>query len=277
MTGPYRLDRSVIQVSGPDLDSFLQKLLTQNAVLETGQARYGALLTPQGKVVADMILWGVGHAVLIDIDPARADALKRLLSLYKLRSQVALVDLSADMTVIAGLEPFDGATADPRLPALGWRKIVSREIASSFRDGAAIYEAHRLALGVPELARDAAPEEVFALEALLEEMHGVDFQKGCFIGQENVSRMKRRATTRRKFCPITFTGEPPAHGTPVCAGEVELGTVRTGGRGRALALLRLDRTLAVLAAGRSLSAAGHEVHVDPPAWLLMPTRDARAG
>jgi folate-binding protein YgfZ len=120
------------------------------------------------------------------------------------------------------------------------------------------------------LARDAAAEEVFALEALLEELHGVDFQKGCFIGQENVSRMKRRATTRRKFCPIVFEGGPPAPGTVVMSGAAELGSVRSGVAGRGIALVRLDRALNATA---PLTAGGRPVRLDPPPWLILPQRD----
>src|SRR5690606_32158292 len=121
--------------------------------------------------------------------------------------------------------------------------------------------------------RDAAPEEVFALEALLEELNGVDFKKGCFIGQENVSRMKRRATTRRKFCPIAFDGEAIPYGATVRAGEAEIGAVRSGGAGRAIALLRLDRALEALDAGAPLSAAGRSIRLDPPPWLTLPARE----
>jgi len=131
----------------------------------------------------------------------------------------------------------------------------------------AAYDAYRIAAGVPDLARDASAEEVFAGEALLDELNGVDFQKGCFVGQENVSRMKRRATTRKKFCPVKFDGPPPPHGTLVLAGPTELGTIRTGVEGRAIALLRLDRALTATA---PLTADGRAVKLDPPPWLILP-------
>jgi folate-binding protein YgfZ len=273
MSAPFRLDRSVIHVSGPDLDAFLQNLLTQDALLQQGEARYAALLTPQGKVVADMIIFGAGPGVLMDVDPARAETLKRLLNLYKLRAQVSIVDLSENTTTIVGHSHFDGAIADPRLPGLGFRKIVQREEAASLVNGAAAYEQRRIALGVPDLARDAAPEEVFALEALLEELNGVDFQKGCFVGQENVSRMKRRATTRKKFCPVVFEGDPPPYGAPVRAGEAELGSIRSSMPGRAIALIRLDRALGARDKGEPLRAGDKRVQLDPPDWLLLPARD----
>ncbi len=277
MAGPLALDRMLISVSGPDARSFLQEVLSQDLNrLADEPALYAALLSPQGKVIADMMLWpeAVG-CVLIEADPAPGASLTRRLSMYKLRAQVSLADVSDRFGVIVSEAPFAGAVADPRFPdgALGWRKIAPKAEGYGLADGVAVLNRQRLALGVPDLARDAAPEEVFALEALLEELHGVDFKKGCFVGQENVSRMKRRATTRKKFCPVAFDGPAPAPGTPIRAGESELGTVRTGMPGRALALLRLDRALAAIKLGRRLLANDREIRLDPPSWLILPQRE----
>jgi len=185
--------------------------------------------------------------------------------MYKLRANVSIERDARN--VLCSTQAFEGARADPRLAALGWRKLSSE----SAVDGDGHYDAHRLALGVPDLARDALPDEVFGLEALLEELNGVDFKKGCFVGQENVSRMKRRATTRKKFCPIAFEGAAPSYGAAITAGAAELGFVRTGAEGRALALLRLDRALA---ASEPLIAEGRLVRLAPPDWLALPTADA---
>ncbi len=276
MSAPARLERTLMRVAGPEARSFLDNVLTQdlNRIGNEGAA-YAALLTPQGKLLADMIVWADGEGVILDCDPARGADLMRRLTMYKLRAQATLEDVSTLFSVLIADVRFDGAVADPRFPdgALGWRKLVQRDEAASFADGAAAFKARRLALGVPDLARDAAPEEVFALEALLEELNGVDFQKGCFVGQENVSRMKRRATTRKKFCPIAFDGPAPAFGAPLRAGEAELGAVRTGGAGRALALLRLDRAFAAIEAGTPLTADEREVRLDPPDWLILPPRE----
>lgn len=271
MAAPARLARTLIRVSGPDARSFLQNVLTQNLdPLDAARVLYGALLSPQGKVIADMLLWaGEDGALVVDADPARgADVLRRL-SMYKLRAQASIEDVSDQLSVVVSETPCESAEPDPRLPTLGWRKIVARAEAPD-GDGAEWYDAQRLALGVPDLARDAEVEEVFGLEALLEELNGVDFQKGCFVGQENVSRMKRRATTRKKFCPIVFDGEPLPFGAPIRAGEAELGSVRTGVAGRAMALLRLDRALAA----EALSVNGRTVRLDPPPWLLLPDAEA---
>lgn len=264
MSAPSRIDRALIRVSGPEAKSFLNNLLTQD-LEAAGKVAYAALLSPQGKIVADMFVWADGDGLVVDADPSRGADLLRRLSMYKLRAQVTLEDVSAAKAVLISEGQFDGALPDPRLAELGWRKLGERTESSE-----GDLEDRRIALGVPDLALDAQPEEVFALEALLEELNGVDFQKGCFIGQENVSRMKRRATTRKKFCPIVFEGEAPAFGTPVVSGDAELGTVRTGVNGRAIALLRLDRALGAT----TLSAGGKPVRLDPPPWLVLPASES---
>lgn len=264
------LERALIRVDGADAKSFLQGLLTQNLDrLAHKPCVYAALLSPQGKIVVDMIVWADGEAFILDVDPTRGAELMKRLSMYKLRAQVTLDELSASHAVLVSEQAFDGAHPDPRLAALGWRSVVRAP--TDARDDPTTYETRRVALGVPDLARDAEPEEVFALEGLLEELNGVDFQKGCFVGQENVSRMKRRATTRKKFCPIVFDGDPPAYGAPVSAVAADLGSVRSGAVGRAIALLRLDRALA---AEDTLMADGKPVRLDPPPWLILPEAQA---
>lgn len=266
-----RLDRALIRVSGSDSVSFLQNLLTQNVeALSVSRVQYAALLSPQGKVLADMMLWAADDGVIvIEVDPSRSADLLRRLAMYKMRAQVTLEDITTQHIVLVSDAAFDGAWPDPRLPALGLRKLAPMSAAG---DATQDYDARRIGAGVPDLARDAASEEVFAGEALLDALNAVDFQKGCFVGQENVSRMKRRATTRKKFCPIAFEGEAPEFGAKVMAGDVELGTVRTGIAGRALALIRLDRAQEALAGGATLSVNGRATRLDPPPWLILPHR-----
>jgi hypothetical protein len=274
----FRLNRALIGVSGPDALAFLDNLLTQNLKapsLQFDAPRYGALLSAQGKVFADMILWPHAEGVLLEASADRGADLIARLSMYKLRAQVSLADASEALAVVWSESMFAGAAPDPRRSGdeLGYRRLCPRQDAASSPDGASAFDAKRIAAGVPDLARDAQPEEVFALEALLEELNGVDFQKGCFIGQENVSRMKRRATTRKKFCPIVFNGAAIAYGTPIKAGEVEIGAVRTGMEGRAIALARLDRAIEASENGAPLSANGREIRLDPPDWLILPSRE----
>ena len=284
MSAPFRLDRVVVRVSGADAAPFLSNLLTQDVAARAGAVRYAALLTPQGKVISDMFVWpdsgnedsAQDIGFMLEVAPARATELIRRLTLYKLRAQVTIEDVTGKFHVLYSPTSFRGGEPDPRFPEgeLGWREVSTLPAERfSFSDGAQAYNAHRITVGAPDLARDAAPEEVFALEALLEELKGVDFQKGCFVGQENVSRMKRRATTRKKFCPVVFDGDPPPYGAPIRAGEAEIGSVRSGIPGRAIALLRLDRALDAADKGQALTTGDKTVRLDPPPWLLLPTRD----
>lgn len=282
MSAPFRLERALLRVSGPDAGTFLSNLLTHDVSVENDAVRYAALLTPQGKVVADMLVWPDTSAsdsragFMLEVDAKRVSDLSRRLTLYKLRAQVTVEDVTDRFHALYSPVAFPGGQPDPRFPngEFGWREVrPSPAEEAPPADGADDHEARRIALGVPDLAADAQAEEVFALEALLEELHGVDFQKGCFVGQENVSRMKRRATTRKKFCPVVFDGEPPPYGTPVRAGEADLGSIRTGVAGRAIALLRLDRALDAREKGQPLSAGEKPVRLDPPPWLLLPARD----
>lgn len=279
MGGLFKLDRALIRVSGPEARPFLQNLLTQDVdKLDAAGVLYAALLSPQGKVSADMFLWADGDSVIIDADPARGADLLRKLSIYKLRAQVTISDVTPSHQALWAPAPTSilGGLADPRFPdgALGWRATSKGDAYAGCPPGDALFDEVRLELGVPDLARDAAPDEVFALEALLEELNGVAFHKGCFVGQENVSRMKRRATTRKKFCPITFEGEPPPYGAAIQAGEAEIGAVRTGMPGRAIALVRLDRALEAQAAGTPLTVAGREARLAPPPWLIPPSQES---
>jgi hypothetical protein len=270
----YHPERSVLRVAGEEAGAFLDALLTNDVSAATAERPvYAALLTPQGKLVADVFAHRADDgALLLDVARKAAADLLRRLTLFRLRRRIDLVDVSPAWTVEIHTDAQLGRTADPRRPdgALGARILAAtpaREIAPL---GA--YEAFRIGAGIPDPAIDAAPEEVFALEALLEELHGVDFQKGCFIGQENVSRMKRRATTRRKFCRLAFEGGAPAYGTPIVAGPVTLGDVRSGIAGCALALLRLDRALEASEAGTPMTAGDKVVHLDPPGWLILPAK-----
>ncbi len=266
MIVPARLNRALIRVAGPDARGFLNNLLTQSLdALDQAGLLYGALLTPQGKVLADMLIWADGDGLVLELDPSRADDIQRRLTMYKLRADV---NIERDArSVLWSTETFGGARRDPRLSELGWRAL-SADAAGNADDA---YDAHRLALGVPDLARDTKPDEVFGLEALLDELNGVDFKKGCFVGQENVSRMKRRATTRKKLCRITFDGEAPSYGSAITAGNAELGEVRSGAPGHAIALLRLDRAQG---STEPLSAGGRLVRLDAPEWLALPPADA---
>jgi hypothetical protein len=267
----YRPARSVLRVAGEEAGAFLDALLTNDVSAATPERPvYAALLTPQGKLIADVFAHRAEDgALLLDVAAWQGADLLRRLTLFRLRRKVDLTDVSDAFSVEIRTDA-QGLPADPRFPdgALGARFVT----ATPTRETAPLadYDAFCIAAGVPDPARDGAPEDVFALEALLEELNGVDFQKGCFVGQENVSRMKRRATTRRKFCRIAFEGDAPPRGTPIIAGPASLGDVRSGVAGRAIALLRLDRAQEAINAGTPLMAGEKPVRLDPPPWLIMP-------
>ncbi|MDX2237336.1 MAG: hypothetical protein NW203_07210 [Hyphomonadaceae bacterium] len=267
-----RTPRATLRLAGPDARGFLDSLVTQDLTRRAPQAVvYAGLLSPQGKVSADFLIWTQGDDLVLDVDPAFAEPLRRRLALYRLRAAVEIAPAGLAVERWHGKAPPPDAAAaapDPRRAGLGWRRLVSSDNAAP---NDAFWLEDRVQVGAPDLAADAAPEEVFALEALFEELNGVAFDKGCFVGQENVSRMKRRATTRRKFCPLALQA-PAAPGAAVSAGPAEIGTVRAVSGLRALALLRLDRAFEALDAGEALNVAGAPAALDPPAWLRLPPR-----
>ncbi len=259
MSHPIALtDRALIAVSGPDWRSFLQGLLSQNVeTLGPGALRYGLLLSPQGRVLVDLFILGTQDGCLLDAPAAGRDALIQRLKIYKLRAKV---DIAADDRPVAAClnQGGEGWLADPRLTALGFRAY-----GVTGGPGLDAYDAHRLALGVPGPA-DWGDDKLYALEADLDLLNAIDFHKGCFIGQETASRMKRRGQVKSRTLPVTFDGPAPAPGSKVRAGEHRAGEILSGMDGRALALLRLDRI-----EGETLSVDGRTVTVERPDWLAL--------
>jgi tRNA-modifying protein YgfZ len=235
-------NRAVITVSGADWRGFLQGLITQDVeTLGQGEARFGALLSPQGRVLFDLFVIGTEDGCLLDCAADRRDAMIQRLSLYRLRANVEI--LPSDLTVSAlwnAAEAVAGWIADPRLPSLGYRGYGTMTCSDATVADEAVYEIHRLALGVPGPA-DWADEGAYPIEANFDLLEGIDFRKGCFVGQETTSRMKRRGTIKNRMMPIAFDGESPAPGAELLAGDLRAGQVRSVGEGVAIALLRLDR------------------------------------
>ena len=261
-------DRGVVSVIGADATGFLQGLLT-NDVERLGpcEARYAALLTPQGKIMFDMIVVRApdadGAAYLLDCTAAQAADLAKRLGFYKLRAKVAVADVSATRAVAAfwGGEPaaIEGGLlyADPRDPRLGWRAILPRPIAAAIgTEHVNEYEGLRIGAVAPKGGLDFAYGDAFPHDANLDLLHGVDFDKGCYVGQEVVSRMKHRGTARRRIVRVKLAGPPPASGAPVMDRELAVGVLGSSSGREALALLRLDRAEDAAAAGRTLSADG---------------------
>src|SRR5215467_208839 len=274
-------ERGVIKVVGDDARKFLHGLVTADMLgLAPGTARFGALLTPQGKIIADFFVTEApqseGGGFFLDIPRALAITLVDKLNLYKLRAKVLVEDL---IEILGVLAVWDGAGAakqgltyvDPRLPTLGFRVMIPphRAIAAASELGAALvsaedYEAHRIALGVPRGGVDFAYGDAFPHEADMDQLGGVDFAKGCYVGQEVVSRIEHRGIARTRAVALRYDGAAPASGTPITAGERQVGTMGSAARGRGIALVRLDRVAEVEQA--ALAAGGIPIRLIKPDW-----------
>ena len=263
----FLADRGVVSVSGEDAAGFLQGLLSNDVEkLAPGAARYAALLTPQGKILFDMIVVRApdagGPVFLIDCSAGQAADLAKRLGFYKLRAKVAIADESATRAVVAFWgEPgaIEGGIryADPRDPRLGWRAILPRAAADAVgSEHAAEYEALRIGAATPKGGVDFAYGDAFPHDVNLDLLNGVDFDKGCYVGQEVVSRMKHRGTARKRIVRVKLAGPPPDPGAPVMDRELAVGTLGSSSGREALGLLRLDRVEDAAAAGRTLSAGG---------------------
>ena len=233
--------RALVRVAGPDWRGFLQGLLTQDVEsLTPGEARFAALLTPQGKLLFDLFVIGTEDGCLLDVGADRRDALIQRLAIYRLRAKVEIAAIDGAVLALwgAAARRRSGWVADPRLAALGWRGYGAPARRTPSVVDEAAYDAHRLALGVPDPAGDCPPETTYPIEANFDLLAGIDFKKGCFVGQETTSRMKRRGVIKNRMLTITFDGPPPAFGAEVLAGERRAGEVLSGQSGRAMALLR---------------------------------------
>ncbi len=258
-------DRGVVAVRGEDAASFLQGLLTNDVEkLREGEARYAGLLTPQGKILFDMLVVRVAaDGFLLDCAGSQAADLAKRLGFYKLRSKVAIANESAERAVVAfwGETP-DAAPevvlyADPRDPGLGSRAIMVRAAAEAVgRAELPGYEALRIDAVAPKGGVDFAYGDAFPHDANFDLLNGVDFGKGCYVGQEVVSRMKHRGTGRKRVVRATLAADAPPPGTPVVDGELPVGMLGASSGCAALALVRLDRVEEAKAAGRALTAAG---------------------
>jgi folate-binding protein YgfZ len=281
-------DRGVIKIAGDGARSFLHGLVTADILdLKPGAARFCALLTPQGKIIADFIVTeapgGDGGGFFLDVPQALCVTLVAKLNIYKLRAKVIVEDLSAVLGVLAawdGVGATSGGTtrfglsyADARLPALGFRVMLPPHIAAAAAAefGATLvdagqYEAHRIALGVPQGGLDFSYGDAFPHETDMDQLGGVDFTKGCYVGQEVVSRMEHRGTARTRAVPVRYDGDAPAAGAAVTAGDRQVGTMGSAAAGRALALLRLDRVTEAIARGEPLIGGGVTIHLVKPDW-----------
>jgi tRNA-modifying protein YgfZ len=286
MKAAFLPDRGVVEVSGEDARKFLNGLFTTDVTrLHPGEARFGALLTPQGKIIVDFLIWqapadaAAPERFLLDCPRAQAAAFADKLKLYKLRAKVAIENLSDRLGVVAA---WDGeianrselAFADPRQAALGWRifapeaeaSTIAEQIGAELADASA-YEAHRIAQAVPRGGLDFAYGDAFPHETNMDLLHGVDLGKGCYVGQEVVSRMHHRGTARTRTAQVLLDGPAPEPGTPVLAGDKSVGTMGAAAGETGIALIRIDRVSDALAAGQTLTAGGQALRIADTAIL----------
>ena len=274
-------NRGVIKLSGEDAKTFLNGLITTDTTkLEPGAGRFGALLTPQGKIVADYLITevpvGHGGGLLIDCPRALAQPLATKLGFYKLRAKVSVENLSDAFGILAvwGGEPAvkpDLCFADPRAEDLGWRILIPPELAAKtatlvgakMTDEAA-YEAHRIACGVPRGGVDFNYGDAFPHETNMDHLHGVDFDKGCYVGQEVVSRMQHRGTARTRTVRVTFDGGAPDASVPILANDKQVGTMGSSAHNSGLATVRIDKVSDALDASTPLMAGNVAIHVADP-------------
>lgn len=286
--------RAVLEVGGEDRRTFLQGLVSNDMNKVAGdRAVFTALLTPQGKFLYDLFVVELGEVFLIEAEAARIEELRKKLSMYKLRSKVS-VGVAADMAVFALLgegaagafdlgneagsaTEFAGGTVfvDPRLAEAGLRALLPADggprvlEANDFRPAPfEAWDAARIRLGLPDGSRDLELEKAILLENGFEELNGVDFNKGCYMGQELTARTKYRGLVKKRLMPVSIDGPVPPPGTPLMLGEAEAGEMRSACGNAGLALVRLEQFRAQGGAG--LSAAGASLIAAKPKWAVFP-------
>ena len=272
MSLAYLPERGVLEVAGPDRVAFLQGLVSNDvSKIPPGAAAWSALLTPQGKWLADFFVIPAGDALLLDAEREQVPALVQRLSRFRLRSKVTLRDASGDWHVHAawgGAPPAEGLVVpDPRLAEAGWRVLAPTPLAGDA--GAEDYDRHRLALGLPDGSKDMDSEKSVLLEAGFDELNGVSWSKGCYMGQELTARTRYRGLVKRRLVPVAVEGPLPPRGTILTdATGAEAGEMRSGRDSLGLALLRLE------ALGRAPFRAG-DATLTPriPAWMRLPARE----
>ena len=245
MQGEAAPDRTVFRITGADRQHFLQGLVTNDVSSLDGRLVYAALLTPQGKYLADFFLTSQDDAILLDVKSDLAGDLARRLTMYRLRAKVAIEP--SDLTITRGTgTPPDGALPDPRHPSLGWRAYTGE--GGGAGAGETDWEALRVAQCIPETGIELIPDETFILEAGFDRLNGVDFRKGCYVGQEVTARMRHKTELRKGLVTVEITGQAPI-GTEILADGKPAGTLFTQAGGRAIAHLRFDRATVPMRAG----------------------------
>ena len=261
----YLPARSVLSVSGADRISFLQGLVSNDvALVAPGRAVWAALLTPQGRGRADVCIFAEGERVLLDCEDAQAPDIARRLTRFRLRAQVTITPETLAVHAAWGGPPPDALVAapDPRLADAGWRLLNPASLPGCV--DAAVYDRHRLTLGLPDGSRDMETEKSILLEAGFDELAGVSWTKGCYMGQELTARTKYRALIKRRLMLVSADADLPPPGTPITRDGIEVGVMRSSAGSTGLALLRLD------AAGGVLASEGLAIIARTPDWMAHP-------
>ena len=291
MKSAFLPDRGVVKVAGEDARNFLNGLVTTDLdKVKPGLGRFGALLTPQGKIIVDFLITeapaGHGGGFLIDCPKALADSLATKLKFYKLRAKVTVENLDLGVLAAWGGAPAaqpDLAFTDPRNEALGTRILIPRDLKEKLSDligaelvDASEYEAHRIALGVPRGGVDFTYSDAFPHETNMDRLAGVDFDKGCYVGQEVVSRMQHRGTARTRSVKVLLDDFSPEAGVSVMAGDKSVGTMGSSAQGKGIALVRIDRVAEALDAGQKLTAGGLALKLAEPDVVRIPAKQPTA-
>lgn len=266
--------RTVIALKGQDVIALLERLVT-NATTDwaEGETRYGALLTPQGKIIADYLAVRTDDGVLLDVAKAYAADLAKRLRMFRLRSQVD-IELREDLHVAASIESqpvgFDGAAfnyQDPRYPDGRARALCLGTAQQGATDSLALYHADRVANGVPEQDADFGTASVFPADINMDILDGVALNKGCFVGQEVVSRMHRRGKIRKRTLRLEMTASTSVQTGDAVNAPLSIGTVTSAAPGQALAVIRVDRLASAEQAGETVTVNQTPVSLEIPAWL----------
>ncbi|MGX9991075.1 CAF17-like 4Fe-4S cluster assembly/insertion protein YgfZ [Rhizobium sp. Z1P35] len=270
MPAVFLKDRSLLFVSGADAQSFLQNLITTDiSSLGPDEARPGALLTPQGKILFDFMIWQDGDGYMIETDAGQRDSLLKRLTMYKLRAAVTLAPSTKEGVTVCWGEDAEGVrdrqgARDSRFAKAGVTLI--RRPGKHGDGKEALYDALRISHGIVTSGSDFALQDAFPHDVLMDFNGGLSFRKGCYVGQEVVSRMQHRGTARRRVVTVSAATALPATGTEITAGGKPVGTLGSVEGGSGLAIVRIDRAGAAMAAGTPLLAGETPVSLTLPAW-----------
>jgi folate-binding protein YgfZ len=286
-------DRGVVSITGEDARKYLQGVISNDInLIDKQPALHAGMLSPQGKILFDFFVVKTPEGFVLETARSKAPELAERLKMYRLRSKVEVEDASPNFTVAAiwggpyaprgeGKPPL--WFADPRRPELGYRELATLDsdwaLGGEDCDSATQeeYHAYRISLGVPEGGRDYAFGDTFVHEALFDQLNGVSFKKGCYVGQEIVARMQNRGTARRRVVPIIADGELPPSGAAITAAGVEIGTLGSTAGNRGLAPVRIDRAAEFKEKGEALHAGDVEVRIELPSWATFSLEPKPAG